>query len=62
MFIVITLSWNAITCFLESSLGWDRFLLLADMNWQQEKATNVTLSLGGGISKLQTFCEKKNKL
>ena len=28
MFIVITLSWNAITCFLESSWVWDRFLLL----------------------------------
>ena len=27
MFIVITLSWNAITCFLESSWVWDRFLL-----------------------------------
>ena len=29
------------------------------MNWQQEKATNLTLNLGGGIYKLQTFCEKK---
>ena len=28
------------------------------MNWQQEKATNLTLDLGGGIYKLQTFCEK----
>ena len=28
MFIVITPSWNAITCFLESSWVWDRFLLL----------------------------------
>ena len=27
MFTVITLSWNAITCFLESSWVWDRFLL-----------------------------------
>ena len=31
------------------------------MNWQQEKATNLTLYLGGGIYKLHTFCEK-NKL
>ena len=29
------------------------------MNWQQEKATNLTLNFGGGIYKLQTFCEKK---
>ena len=29
------------------------------MNWQQEKATNLTLNLGEGIYKLQTFCEKK---
>ena len=29
------------------------------MNWQQEKATNLTLNLGGGIYKLHTFCEKK---
>ena len=29
------------------------------MNWQQEKDTNLTLNLGGGIYKLQTFCEKK---
>ena len=28
------------------------------MNWQQEKATNLTLNMGGGIYKLQT-CEKK---
>ena len=32
------------------------------MNWQQEKATNLTLNLGGGIYKLQTFCEKKQAL
>ena len=31
MFIVITLSWNAITCFLESSWVWDRFLLLSSL-------------------------------
>ena len=29
------------------------------MNWQQGKATNLTLNLGGGIYKLQTFCENK---
>ena len=32
------------------------------MNWQQEKATNLTLNIGGGIYKLQTFCEKKQAL
>ena len=32
------------------------------MNWQQEKAINLTLYLGGGIYKLQTFCEKKQAL
>ena len=32
MFIVITLSWNAITCFLESSWVWDRFLLFRKEN------------------------------
>ena len=29
------------------------------MHWQQKKVTNLTLNLGGGIYKLQTFCEKK---
>ena len=32
------------------------------MNWQHEKVTNLTLNLGGGIYKLQTFCEKKQAL
>ena len=32
------------------------------MNWQQEKATNLTLNLGGGIYKLQTFSEEKQAL
>ena len=32
------------------------------MNWQHEKVTNLTLDLGGGIHKLQTFCEKKQAL
>ena len=32
------------------------------MNWQHENVTDLTLNLGGGIYKLQTFCEKKQAL
>ena len=41
MFIVITLSWNAITCFLESSWVWDRFLLFG----QSSKMTKTSYSV-----------------
>ena len=41
MFIVINLSWNAITCFLESSWVWDRFLLFG----QSSKMTKTSYSV-----------------
>ena len=41
MFIVITLSWNAITCFLESSWVWDRFLLLLGPHCHRQQAGTI---------------------
>ena len=54
MFIVITLSWNAITCFLESNWVWDRFLLLLNPRLSKVFLTHTfTQGEGGkGVARL----------
>ena len=63
MFIVITLSWNAITCFLESSWVWDRFLLFRPLLIQTLKYWKVFEIFSSkvhqnAISDLQTKSEQ----